>query len=151
VSAAINAFSPPDDDGGDVQEVLEREFQRRHQDAGPGVSDYRALRVDVERRQAVRDPALLARGPAGIQRGQLFAAHHRAETKGFEHATIGSQRGVRGRPEHQLWRDHARIATDQLRRQIAQADQRAGAGRIRHERSLRHAPLMCPRRGELVQ
>src|SRR5687768_8524070 len=66
LAAGPAALSEADDQGRDVEKILQRELERRHDHAGTGVSDDGALSVDVERRQRLGYLALLFRRAARV-------------------------------------------------------------------------------------
>ena len=53
LAAGLAALAPADDDGSDIEEVTQREVERRDQQTRAAFADHGAVGVDVERRQAV--------------------------------------------------------------------------------------------------
>src|SRR5690606_35192768 len=101
-AACLAALAPAGDDRGDVEEVAQREVERRDQNARTAFADDRAVRIDVERRETLRDRALFARRARGVYRFELGARHQCAGTEGIQNLPARPRRGIRGAPQRDL-------------------------------------------------
>ena len=117
--------------------------------SGPGLADDRAVRVDIERRETVRDRALFFRRAGAVDGIELGACHQCAGPEGIEDAPVRARWRVGRRPQR-----HAAVDDSRDSRAASAARSRRTRSswmRTHRRRSSASAARACSRSGDFSE